>query len=80
MTRSEWLAALEQERMDTSYTKRERLAKFPLVAMSQLARTKWMVAFHAGRYFEGSRDPWATNGWAAFDRKAELITEAGKDR
>lgn len=80
MTRSEWLAALEQERMDTSYTKRERLARFPKLALSVMSRTKWMVAFHAGRYFEGSRDPWATQAWSVFDHKADMIAEATQDR
>ena len=80
MTRSEWLATLEQERTDTSYRHRERLAEFPRIALSVMSRTKWMVAFHAGRYFQGSRDPWATQAWTVFEHKSALVTEATKNR
>ena len=80
MTRSEWLATLEQERMDTSYKQRERMARFPKLALSVVAVSIKIEAFHAGRYFEGSRDPWATQAWSVFDHKADLVTEARKNR
>lgn len=76
MTRSEWLAQLEAERFDTSYLNYTKTSDFPKVTPSRMLQTKWMVAFHAGRWFQGARDIWAQEAWRTWEHREELEREA----
>lgn len=55
---------VRDERFDYSYRKENRV--FTEYSPRDFQRSRWLMYFHAGRYYEGARDRNARSAWALY--------------